>query len=186
MNPIKSYREKFGYTQQSLAQETGLSLRTIQRLENDDKAPKGHSLQQLATAFELNPAQLKEEFSDSPFEKSSPTTSIQLVNLAVLGVFVFPFGNLILPYLVWRKNRADSLVNETGKRILNFQIYWNLLLILSLCVSPFLDPRKPDSLPLIFIVLILFFGANLFVTLWNAWKIQNGDFKVITPPIRFI
>jgi len=186
MNPIKLNREKLGLTQQSLADQSGLSLRTIQRLENSDKPPKGHTLQQLAALFKLSTEQLKTDFSPEPKIEENGIQSVKLINASALALFVFPFGNLIFPFLVWRAKRHQPLADEVGRRILNFQIYWTVFLAISLCLSPFLDSRNSDSLPLILKVLFVVYLINLFVTLWNAWKIQKGEYDLPTPPIRLI
>ena len=44
-------REQKGFTQKTLAEATGLSLRTIQRLEAGNSEPKGHTLTVLAKAL---------------------------------------------------------------------------------------------------------------------------------------
>ena len=51
MNIVKNKREQHGYTQDELANKTGLSLRTIQRLESSNKEPKGHSLTVISEIF---------------------------------------------------------------------------------------------------------------------------------------
>ena len=51
MSIIKNTREKSGFTQAELAKKTGLSLRTIQRLEASNKEPKGHSLKVLQSVL---------------------------------------------------------------------------------------------------------------------------------------
>ena len=51
MNIVKEIRAKSGWTQAMLAEKTGLSLRTIQRLESSNTPPKGYSLEVLANVF---------------------------------------------------------------------------------------------------------------------------------------
>jgi uncharacterized Tic20 family protein len=41
---IKAYRLRAGISQETLAEKTGLSLRTIQRIENEETQPRGDSL----------------------------------------------------------------------------------------------------------------------------------------------
>ncbi|HZJ95962.1 MAG TPA: DUF4870 domain-containing protein [Thiopseudomonas sp.] len=46
-----------------------------------------------------------------------------LSHLAAFAVFVFPFGNIIGPLLVWQlKKDLDPYVEQNGKEAVNFQI----------------------------------------------------------------
>lgn len=41
--------------------------------------------------------------------------------------FVFPFGHIIAPLILWLVKRADSpLLDRTGKEVLNFQISYTI------------------------------------------------------------
>jgi transcriptional regulator with XRE-family HTH domain len=52
MGIIKEIRIKKGMTQQQLADESGVTLRTIQRIENGDVKPSLHSLNTLCKVLE--------------------------------------------------------------------------------------------------------------------------------------
>jgi transcriptional regulator with XRE-family HTH domain len=51
---IKELRNKNGFSQEELAEKTGLSLRTIQRIENGETEPRGDSLKKIATTFRVS------------------------------------------------------------------------------------------------------------------------------------
>jgi len=55
-----------------------------------------------------------------------------LLHLSGLAGFVFPFGNLIAPLVLWliRKDRSTFL-DDQGREALNFQISFSVYLILS-------------------------------------------------------
>ena len=55
-----------------------------------------------------------------------------LIHLSGLAGFVFPFGNLIAPLVLWliRKDRSSFLDNQ-GREALNFQIAFSIYAILS-------------------------------------------------------
>lgn len=58
---IRSLREQKGWTQEALAQETGISVRTIQRLEGEGtKRPQAANLRSLAEAFGVELVVLQE------------------------------------------------------------------------------------------------------------------------------
>lgn len=50
---IKQLRIKKCYSQEQLAEHTGLSVRTIQRIEKGDSVPRGHSLKNFRSSFGL-------------------------------------------------------------------------------------------------------------------------------------
>lgn len=51
---IKSLRNRKGFSQEELSEKSGLSLRTIQRIENGETEPRGDSLKRLAFAFDVS------------------------------------------------------------------------------------------------------------------------------------
>ena len=55
---IKELRNRKGFSQEELSEKSGLSLRTIQRIENGETEPRGDSLKRLSVAFEVNPDDL--------------------------------------------------------------------------------------------------------------------------------
>jgi transcriptional regulator with XRE-family HTH domain len=48
---IVALRKSRGWSQEALAEQSGVSLRTIQRVEQGDTVPRGHTVQALATAL---------------------------------------------------------------------------------------------------------------------------------------
>ena len=55
---IKEHRNRTGLSQDQLAIESGLNLRTIQRIEKGETVPRGHSLRRLAVALGTSPDEL--------------------------------------------------------------------------------------------------------------------------------
>ena len=52
---LKAFRKRKGLTQEELAENSGLSLRTVQRIENGKVLPRGDSLKSLAIALPISP-----------------------------------------------------------------------------------------------------------------------------------
>jgi transcriptional regulator with XRE-family HTH domain len=151
---ILAIRKSKGFSQELLAEQSGVSLRTIQRVEQGETVPRGHTIQALATALEVPldallmlPAPVTEpdvepkyalapEYLSSlpapPALPASPSLPadpqlLQLLNLSALCLLVFPFLNLLVPYLLWRKHRHDTAhAAEVGRRVLGFQILWQV------------------------------------------------------------
>lgn len=186
MNLIKKLREQAAFTQMGLAEKTGLSLRTIQRLETESKAPKGHSLAMLAKVFGMEASQLQADFISQQAHTESDKLSLKLINLSSLAFFLFPFGNVIFPYVIWKKKNTSAPANEAAKRIINFQIIWTVVLCSLLCISPFIDPGPPSSFPLILIVLFLALASNLLVVCLTAHAIHQDKLNFLHLPLRLL
>ena len=186
MSIIKNNREQLGYTQSELANKTGLSLRTIQRLESSNKEPKGHTLTVLSEAFKLAPQILQERFKNNEQIKKSEATSIRLINLSILSFLGIPFGNIIFPLLLWRKYRKSELVDEIGRKIVNTQIIFSATLSILLCLSPFIGRTFFSNSPVILIVLFVAYAINIMIVCYTAVRLHRNNFNFLNIPLRFI
>ena len=186
MSILKTKRENSGYTQIELAKKTKLSLRTIQRLESSNVEPKGHTLTVLSEAFNINPSDLLEQFKIVEQTKKSETTFIRIINLSVLSCLIIPFGNIILPLILWRKNRKSKFVDEIVKRIINVQIIWCISLSFFLSISPLISRLLFSNRSIILIVLFLVYATNVFIVYVTAIKLQQNNFRILNIPVRFI
>lgn len=171
MQRIKDFREQKGLTQSDLADKTGLSLRTIQRIEAGHTIPKGHTLQVLSEFIGVNPTELSNNPSQITDEQID---QIKLINLSALVVILIPFGNIISPFILWRKHHKDQIINEAGKSILNFQIIWTLALSLLLTISPFIQNSLQLPFSLIIVILVLGYGFNVLIIFKFSRWISNG------------
>lgn len=68
MSILKELRIKNGMTQQQLADESGITLRTIQRIENGDVKPSIHSLKILGKVLESDLSNLYQLQEAKPYE----------------------------------------------------------------------------------------------------------------------
>lgn len=68
MRIIKETRIKKGLTQQQLADETGMTLRTIQRIENSEVKPSLNSLTAISKVLETDFAEFSQKTEAKPYE----------------------------------------------------------------------------------------------------------------------
>ena len=183
---LKSIREQEGYTQNDLATKTGLSLRTIQRLENTNKVPKGYTLNALAEVFNMEPSDLQANYLNIKRSRDSEITTIKMINLSVLSFLGIPFGNLIFPIIIWRNNRDSQLVDQVGRRVVNFQILFTLALSLLLILIPFTVAKLLPGIPIILISVLFAYLFNIVGIIRTAIKIQHQDFDFLNFPFRLI
>ncbi|WP_400079089.1 DUF4870 domain-containing protein [Winogradskyella sp. R77965] len=186
MSIIKTIREQSGFTQAVLAKQSGLSLRTIQRLECTNKEPKGHTLKMLSNVFKIEPSVLQEKFQRIGKAQESEKTSIQLINLSILAFIGIPFGNLIFPFILWWKNRKSKLVDEVGRRIVNFQIIWWIIFSILMCISPFISRTFFSNTQIILYVLLVGYVFNIVIVFITAMKLRRNDFNFLKTPLRLI
>ncbi|WBA42850.1 helix-turn-helix domain-containing protein [Hymenobacter canadensis] len=187
---IVAIRKSRGFSQEVLAEQSGVSLRTIQRVEQGDTVPRGHTLLALAAALQvpLEELQAAPAPADAPATvpadaliallpettappqplpiklpvaspanlatipaalpaNQGPTTAtvvpaaapaptpvlradpefLQLLNLSALSFLVLPLLNLVVPFVLWRKQRHTiAHAAEVGRRVLGFQVLWQV------------------------------------------------------------
>ena len=56
-------------------------------------------------------------------EATNNKNTATLIHLSALSQYIFPFGNFILPILIWSATKEKSeYLNEQGKKVINFQL----------------------------------------------------------------
>ena len=180
---VKGLRSKKGLSQEQLAEESGLSLRTIQRIENGETVPRGDTLKRLAVALKVSP----DEIID--WQIIEDKNVLAILNLSQFGYLVFPLLGIIIPLAIWiLKKDKVKYVDEVGKAILNFQISWVIFLFLSYIIiaaslifgSGFLPPA------LMIITTGSFYLYNAIVIILNTLKILNGKKAYYKPAFAFL
>lgn len=120
---VMEERIRLGMSQEELAGESLLSLRTIQRIESGQTSPRGDTLKRLAAALKVP----VEDLVDSELQEDE--NLVVLMNLTQLAFLAFPLLGVIIPLIIWLTNRNRVRdVEEVGQSILNFQTSWNILL----------------------------------------------------------
>jgi uncharacterized Tic20 family protein len=119
---ISSARKAKGFSQEKLAEESKVNLRTIQRIEKGDSIPHGDTLQRIAKALQLP---LEELLESGP---EINTAYIKLMHFSALIFFFIPLGNIFLPLILWmvKKNTVRN-IDFFAKNLLNFQITWTII-----------------------------------------------------------
>jgi len=152
---LKHYRRLKTFSQEGLAEASGISIRTIQRIETGESVGSAYTIKKLATTLGIDVSNLTDVITTDHPDHVNSRKKLNLVNLSALSVILLPLSNIIFPLLILSKNRNDSLLNESGRKILNFQVLWTL-----------------STVGLIFIIPLLFLLFNLFrggsIPLWIA------------------
>lgn len=99
-------------------------------------------------------------------------------HLSTLLGFVFPFGNIIAPMILWQMKKDEyPLVDDQGKEALNFQISMTIYVLIAVILV----------LMAIGIVLLIALGLfDLIVTVIAALNAANGQKYRYPLSIRFV
>jgi transcriptional regulator with XRE-family HTH domain len=167
MSKLTKYREKLNLTQEELADKSGVSVRTIQRIEAGSKA-KGHSLNVLAQALNVSKDHLTED-------KNEPYLNyklIKLINLSSLPFVIIPLANIALPLIIMY---AKKEVNLITKQIVSIQILWTILSSVLFLLSPFISRIFSSENKLTLIVLIVSILINVVIILRNVIALDKKN-----------
>jgi transcriptional regulator with XRE-family HTH domain len=190
---IKTLRNRRGFSQEVLSEETGLSLRTIQRIENGETEPRGDTLKRLSHAFKVS----SDEILDWTVQEDKGFLSG--LNLSALSFIFFPLLGILVPLIIWitKKDKIRNL-NEIAKDLLNFQITWTIFLFLGyimIVVSALYKLKTSGEVSAAIlssriIVNLLFLGLmylfNIIIIVVNAVRITNAENVWYYPKIGFI
>lgn len=164
-NKVKFLREEKNMTQNELAEKSGLSLRTIQRIEAGNIL-KGFTLKTIAEALETNPENLIFKKENIQIERA------KLINLSVLSGLIIPFGSVIFPLILTHKTQ-DSTNKELGKQIVSLQIVLSLILSVLMIISPFIQNLVTVKFPLFIIPLIAILSLKLLIVILNGIRLNQ-------------
>jgi uncharacterized Tic20 family protein len=129
-NRVKELRRKNGLSHEVLTENSGLSFRTIQRIENGETQPTGDTLIRIAKALNVTPNELVDWaiVEDKGFLKAR--------YLSALTFLVFPLLGILVPLIMWisKKDKLKDL-NKIGRDVINFKITWTILLFLGFVLN---------------------------------------------------
>lgn len=158
---IQSYRLEKNLTQAELAEKSGLSLRTIQRIEAG-VIPKGFTLKSIAAVLGVEPEIItKSKDEDLDFNR------VKIINISALSFIIIPFGNIILPSILTFKSK-DERVKSLGKSIISIQVIWTLITSLLLIITPFIHNVISLKIPIPIILLIILMSLNIMIIVLNG------------------
>jgi transcriptional regulator with XRE-family HTH domain len=176
MSELKKIREQKNLTQEELAAQSGISVRTIQRIEAGTD-PKGYTLKTLASTLDISEKDLvKQEIRQDnlienpivPTEKHEVlnSTLIKMINLSSLPLAWFPIANFLPPLMIMLFTKEKS---QIVKQIVSLQIF---LAIISPVIFMIVAILKLGSFS-VMMTMILLTLANIYIILRNAYEIDK-------------
>lgn len=190
---IKDLRNRKGFSQEQLAEESKLSLRTIQRIEKGESIPRGDTLTKLTKVLGVTPDDILD------WEITEDKGYVQLLNWSALSFLILPLLGIIIPLAMWIfKREKIKFVDDTGKQIINFQITWVLTLNILVMIAnkgklPPFTHNLFNSLFYIFskfsiplLILLILYLFNIISILINVAKSQKNMKNKYLLAIKFL
>ncbi|WP_299780793.1 helix-turn-helix domain-containing protein [uncultured Formosa sp.] len=198
---VKRLRNSQGISQEFLAEESGLSIRTIQRIEKGETSPNGDTCRKLSDALKVSPNDLMgwTQVEDIEFLKK--------LNLSALTFIFFPLLGILVPALMWisKKDKVKD-VDKIAKKVINFEITWVILLFLipviikpilfgfiDLLMEVLLSSFNMSYSRLGFdhwtdakIIWILMYLVNIYYIIVNTFRIHDEKKIKYFPSIKFL
>lgn len=168
MSKLKSIREQKHLTQQELSEKSGVSVRTIQRIESGTE-PKGQTLRMLVATLAVKEEELLEK-PENPVGENF--TIIKIINFSSLPVTIFPPANILLPLLIMFFTKQS---NSLTRQIVNLQIFWLICAFIIFMLFNFMRSSYSWSNKSTLVMMILLLLSNVFIILINAAEIDKNQ-----------
>jgi transcriptional regulator with XRE-family HTH domain len=165
MNRLIQHRERLNLTQKELSEQSGISVRTIQRIEAGE-SPKGYTLKTLAKTLGIS----EDELLDKKQTISPNIQLLKYINLISLPFIIVPPLNIAAPLLLMYYKKEWTLI---ARQIVSIQIIWLLASVILIVIGIFIKRilNNYDSITIITICVALI--VNLYIIIRNAFEIEN-------------
>jgi transcriptional regulator with XRE-family HTH domain len=175
---LAEIRNSRGLTQEDLAENTNISVRTIQRIENGEVKPRAYTLKILSAA-------LGYDFLNINHKSSGDSVFVSIMHISnFLPIVIVP-----LIIWIWGKNKSEK-IDQSGREVISYQI---LLLSLSIFYSIIIQSSITGVIfssyenywSFRIICTMLFVGLNTMFTIINLiWDLAGK--KIYYPSYNLI
>ena len=163
-NKLNELRKGHGWSQEDLALEANINVRSIQRIESGEVQPRLSTLKTLSDLLEYD-----------LLEKESQAGNLWLMLMHLSSMVPL----VIVPLIIWAwKRNEDSRIAAHGPVVMNFQLSLMLYLLLGalLSLGALIGGVISSILTGIGLVIMPLFGLWIcFITLINTIKVAVGQ-----------
>lgn len=187
---IAAIRKSKGMTQEELAHKAAVTVRTIQRIESGESAPRDYTLKAIAAALDIDPLiffprapVLTPAATETPDENTHHF--LQMLNLSCFSFIVLPYIHFLVPSLLLKSHHDNKFVMRTGRRMVRYQVWWTIVLnVCMLCVVAINLASKKlfhSSFHISYLWTALFiYLLNAIVVAAAAWQLHKENYNVYT------
>lgn len=126
---ISLVRQQKGITQEQLSEATNISVRTIQRIENGQGAPRSFTIKTIAAALDT-PFEYFHSGDEASFHGDASVNTIvsrfhySLICLSGFSYIVIPFVHFLIPMYLIRKYDLAEADKASARSLVRGQIMW--------------------------------------------------------------
>ena len=178
MSKLKQIREQQNLTQEELSEKSGISVRTIQRIESGTE-PKGHTLKTLSKTLEISVDDLlnkmlevlvedttEKSIKNSEIESQINYQKVKMINLSSVLFVLLPPLNILVPLILsYSLKQKNQLTNQ----IISLQILWTILAPIVFMLGIFLKLGQSFTI----VILLLIILSNVYLILRNLAEIDR-------------
>ncbi len=168
MSKLLLARQKINLTQEELSEKSGISVRTIQRIEAGASL-KGHTLKTLANVLEIKESDLLEEEKNS---FSETRRWLKIINLSSILFVLLPPLNIIAPLVIMYYKNQISPIN---RQIVSIQIIMTLIAALLMLTIIVLNDWFSIENKFTLLLPISWVFLNVIIILRNAAEIDKKN-----------
>ena len=179
MSKLQLLREKLHLTQEEVAQRSGISVRTIQRIESG-QVPKGYTLRALALALNVDESGLS---SPDTKEESENLLWVKLINLSSLPFSILPPLNVLVPIAIMLFKKQNS---QKIRQLISIQILSTLIAVIVMLTIFILNDWLGVESNVKLLIPLFWILANVIVILRNAIALNREVNKRILPDISIL
>ncbi len=134
---IQQLRDAQKMSQEELSEASGISTRTIQRVEKGEVSPRPYTARKLLEALNTSLEALNANTYSSANTPLEESTSLNRFILSNFLIFLLPIVSLIFLVAIWKKRKWSNTANFICKKILSFQVIWTILSTVVLLLTLF-------------------------------------------------
>lgn len=191
---LKTLRLKNGFSQDELAESAGVSLRTVQRMENAEAIPRMDTVKRIFQIFGMSPDEVLD------WTQAEDKGYLIGMNLSGLGFLLIPLFGAVLPLVFWM-SKKDKIagVSDVGRDLVNFQLTWTAFYYLAMALISWFSTYQiisgsGDVNPSYLLIgaysrggLIIALYSFIFSMIsWNTYRINKGLKVKYLPKINFL
>jgi len=180
MSRLLDLREKLNLTQEELSENSGVSVRTIQRIEAG-KEPRGYTLKTLAKALGVDQNELL--FEDIKVVDRTNYTMLKIINLSSLPFTFIPFASILMPLVIMFFSKQ---FHPIAKQIVSVQIMWTISSAVVFMLSALSKNLFPNGNKFVLAVMALIVLSNICIILINTAGLDKNKSLYIKLPFSMI
>ncbi len=180
MSKLKILREQKNITQEELSENSGVSVRTIQRIEAGSD-PKGYTLRILSQTLGIHQQELISQRGLIDNHADIPNSSkllddnliaknniYKLINFSAIPFIVLPPLNILVPFFLMKHKKASDSIT---KQIVTLQLLWTIGSVIVFMLWVLM--KLANSLNIWVLALLVL--VNLIITIRNAIEIDKNN-----------